>query len=151
MARPKWQGMSPWRGAPLTIPPDSWRAWIRLAAWEVWMGILLYGALHFGIQLIVTAPEDFLGPNGLSVVLNFWCGWLLMLFAAWLVWELWSAVAPKPIADEFLRLLDYSFGSDWRNPRTWPWARLLWAYGFTLVGVAFAMGLGMMLSGFARS
>ena len=143
MARAKLRDMSPWRGAPLTIPPDSVRAWVRLAAWEVWMGILLYGALHFGTQLIITAPGNFVGLNA---VLNFWCGWLLMLVAAWLLWELWSAVAPEPITDEFLKLLDDSFGRDWRNPRTWPWARVLWAYSFTLVGGAFAMGIGLLIS-----
>ncbi|HZM62897.1 MAG TPA: hypothetical protein VFB85_23995, partial [Vicinamibacterales bacterium] len=26
-------------------------------------------------------------------------------------------------------------GRDWRNPLKWPWARMLWAYGFTVVGV----------------
>jgi hypothetical protein len=140
--------MSPWRGAPLTIPPDSVRAWVRLAAWEVWMGILLYGALHFGTQLMITAPGNFVGLN---VVLNFWCGWLLMLVAPFLLWELWSAVAPEPITDEFLTLLDDSFARDWRKPRTWPWGRVMWAYGFTLVGVTVAMGIGLLIpSTFAR-
>ena len=37
--------MSPWKRRPLTIPPDSWRAWLRLAVWEGWMGMLVYGAL----------------------------------------------------------------------------------------------------------
>ena len=37
--------MSPWRRHPLTIPPDSCSAWVRLAVWEIWMGMLLYGAL----------------------------------------------------------------------------------------------------------
>ena len=72
--------------------------------------------------------------GALNVAFNVWCGVLLIAVAAWLLWELWSAVAPKPITDDFLKLLDDSFGRDWRNPRTWPWARLGWAYGFTLVG-----------------
>jgi|SRR6266511_1151850 len=139
MAGPKLRDMSPWRGVPLTIPPDSVRAWVRLAAWEIWMGVLLYGALHFGIQLIVTARDS---PIALNVVLNFWCGWLLLLFAAWLVWELWSAVAPKPITDDFLKLLDDSFAHDWRNSRSWPWARVRWAYGFTLVGITSTWFIG---------
>ena len=58
------------------------------------------------------------------------------------MWELWSAVAPKPITDDFLQLLNDSFGRNWRDPRTWPWSRVLWAYGFTFVGVLFAAGTG---------
>ena len=53
---------------------------------------------------------------------------------------------PKPITDDFLKLLDESFGRDWRKPRTWPWARLGWAYGFTLVGLTSALGLALLLS-----
>ena len=66
------------------------------------------------------------------------CGLLSLLVAAWFVWELWSAVAPKPITDDFLRLLSDSFARNWRDPRTWPWSRMLWAYGFTFVGVLLA-------------
>jgi hypothetical protein len=55
--------------------------------------------------------------------------------AIWMLRELWSARQPKPITDDFLRLLNESFGATWRNPLEWPWSRLLWAYGFTLVGV----------------
>ena len=73
--------------------------------------------------------------GALNVAFNLWCGVLLIAVAAWLLWELWNAVAPKPITDDFLKLLDDSFGRDWRSPRTWPWARMVWAYGFTLVGV----------------
>ena len=62
------------------------------------------------------------------------CGLMLIGVAAWFLWELWSAVEPKPITDDFLKLLNDSFGRDWRNPFTWPWARVLWAYGFTAVG-----------------
>jgi hypothetical protein len=80
------------------------------------------------------------------VVLNLWCGVLLVAVAAWLLWELWSAVAPKPITDDFLKLLEDSFGRDWRNLRTWPWARMVWAYGFTLVGVTSAVCAGLLLS-----
>ena len=133
--------MAPWRRQPLTIPPDSLRAWIRLALWEGWMGILLGSALMFGTRLIATAP-DRLGT--LYVVFTAWCGVLLFVVAPWLVWELWTAVAPKPITDDFLKLLDDSFGREWRKPRTWPWARLAWAYGFTLIGVALAVCLVML-------
>jgi hypothetical protein len=129
----------------------------------------MYGALRVGTQLIVTAPDtivtvfDFRNcyaappvvqpcervayrAGALNVALNAWCGLLLIAFAAWILWELWGAVAPKPITDDFLALLDDSFGRDWRNPRTWPWARMGWAYGFSLVGVTSAVGIGLLLS-----
>ena len=161
--------MSPWRRRALTIPPDSFRAWARLAVWECWMGMLVYAALRSARQLIVTAPDsmvtvfDFtrcyaappvLQPcervayraGGLSVVLNLWCALLLIAVAAWLLWELWNAVAPKPITDDFLKLLDDSFGRDWRNPRTWPWGRMVYAYGFTIAGVTMSVGIGLLIS-----
>jgi hypothetical protein len=161
--------LSPWKRQPLTIPPDSWRAWLSLGAWEFWMGILVFGALRFGTQLIVTAPDgivtvfDFtncyaappvLQPcervayrvGALSVAFNVWCGVLLISVAAWLLWELWSACAPKPITDDFLKLLDDSFGRNWRRPRSWPWARLVWAYGFTFVGATSALCIGLLIS-----
>ena len=161
--------VGPWRRYALTIPPDSLGAWISLVAWEFWMGVLVYGALRFGTQLIVTAPENivtvfdftncYAAPpvmqpcervayraGALNVVMNVWVGVLLIAIAAWLLWELWSAAAPKPITDEFLKLLDDSFGRDWRSPRTWPWARMGWAYGFSLVGVTSAVGIGLLIS-----
>jgi len=73
-------------------------------------------------------------------------GLLLFAVAIWLLWELWSAVAPKPITDDFLKLLDDSFGRDWRRPRTWPWGRVAWAYGFTLVGAISALGIELLVS-----
>jgi hypothetical protein len=78
--------------------------------------------------------------------MNGWCGLLLVSVGIWLLWELWSAVAPKPITDDFLKLLDDSFGRDWRNPRRWPWARMMWAYGFTFVGVTSAVAIGLLVS-----
>jgi len=161
--------MSPWKRQPLTIPPDSWRAWMRLATWEIWMGALLYAALSVGTRLIVTAPgsivtvfdftQCYAAPpiaqpceriayraGLLSVIMTAWCGVLLITVAAWLLWELWTAVAPKPITDDFLKLLDDSFGHDWRRPRTWPWARMVWAYGFTLAGATSALGIGLLVS-----
>ena len=60
-------------------------------------------------------------------------------------------VKPKPITDDFLKLLDQSFGRDWRNPLTWPWARMAWAYGFTLVGVTSMAGLGLAIWTLASS
>jgi hypothetical protein len=132
------------------------------------MGALLCGTVGFGTQLIVNAPAnvvtvfDFTNcyvpgavqpcervayrTGGLDMLLNAWCGLLLIGVAAWLVWELWTAVAPKPITDDFLKLLDDSFGRDWRHPRTWPWARLGWAYGFTLVGITSTLAIVLLLS-----
>jgi hypothetical protein len=161
--------MSPWRRRTLTIPPDSWQAWSRLAAWEFWMGALLCGAIWYGTKLIVTAPGNIITVfdftkcyavppvvqpcervayrvGVLNVALNIWCGVLLIAVALWLVWELWSAVAPKPVTDDFLKLLDDSFARDWRKPRTWPWARMGWAYGFTFVGVTSMIGIGLLVS-----
>jgi hypothetical protein len=166
--------MSPWRGRPLTIPPDSTRAWIQLAAWECWMGMLVCGAVAAGMRLIATAPGniitvyDFSRCYGaspisqpcervayragmLNVVFSAWVGVLLMGVAAWLLWELWVAVAPQPITDDFLKLLDDSFGRDWRRPRTWPWARALWAYGFTAAGVILVLSAGAVVSRLASS
>ena len=157
------------RRRPLRMPPDSMQDWIRLAVWEVWMGMLVCGALGFGTRLIAAAPAnmvtvfDFTNcyavppivqpcervayrAGVLNVVFNAWCGLLLLAVAAWLLWELWSAVAPKPITDDFLKLLDDSFGRDWRSPRTWPWARVGWAYGFTLLGAASTVGVALLLS-----
>jgi hypothetical protein len=145
------------------------RAWIRLAAWECFMGAVVCSALVFGTRLIVSAPDsivtvfDFTNcyaaqpvvqpcervayrAGTLNAVLNAWCGLLLVAVAAVLLWELWAAVAPTPITDEFLKLLDDSFGHNWRRPRTWPWARLGLAYGLTLVGACLAFFLGATVS-----
>jgi hypothetical protein len=163
---PRWarRDWTPFRRQPLVIPPDSPRAWLRLAVWESWMGMVLCAALVFGVRLIVTAPDsivtvfDFTAcyapppvphpceriayrTGTMNMAFNGWCGLLLVAAGAWLLWELWSAVAPKPITDDFLKLLDDSFGRNWRRPRSWPWTRLAWAYGFTFVGAALAMGL----------
>jgi hypothetical protein len=43
---------------------------------------------------------------------------VLIVVAAWLLSDLWSATAPKPITDDFLKLLEDSFARDWRKPRT---------------------------------
>jgi hypothetical protein len=147
-----------WNRRDLTIPPDSWRAWFELVAWELWMGMLLCGLLTFGILLVLSAPgriivaEDLSACYALTVVLpcervlyrtgglnaafSVLCGVMLLAAAVWFVWELWSAVEPKPITDDFLKLLNDSFARNWPDPRTWPWSRLLWAYGFTMLGIA---------------
>lgn len=172
MALPSMPEMSPFNRRPLKIPPDSRDAWVRLAIWELWMGMIVFVILGFGVLLIVTAPDRVVavadltncyGPPPVSLpcdrmvyrggalyaVFSALCGALLVAVVGWLLWELWSATEPKPIADDFLRLLDHSFGRDWRKPRTWPWARVLWAYGFTFVGVAAAAGVLMILWRFA--
>jgi hypothetical protein len=123
------------------------------------MGLLVYGAMRIGTHLIVTAPQgivtiyDFTNcyvpppvpqpcervayqTGVLTVAFNAWCGLLFITVGVWLLWELWNAAAPKPITDDFLRMLSDSFGRDWRRPSTWPWARLAWAYGFTSIGIA---------------
>ena len=159
--------VSPWKPRSLTFPPNSVRTWIRLAVWELWMGMLLCVLLAFGIRLIVTSPDrlyavmDFskcyatpatlpceriaYQGGGLNAVFTALIGVLLIGVAAWLLWELWSAVEPKPITDDFLRLLNDSFGQNWRNPLKWPWGRILWAYGFTVVGATVSATVGMML------
>jgi hypothetical protein len=160
--------MRPWGRHPLTIPPNSRSAWIRLAIWELWMGMLVCATLGLGASLIVTSPgrivavadlTDCYAPppvalpcertvyrgGALDAAFTSLCGLMLIGVAVWFLWELWSAVEPKPITDDFLRLLHDSFSHDWRNPRTWPWARVFWAYGFTVVGVTLTAGVGLML------
>jgi len=133
------------------------------------MGMFVYVAVAFGTQLIVTAPASvvpvfdftncYAAPpiaqpcervayrvGTLNAAVNVWCGLLLLAIAAWLVWELWNAVPPKPITDDFLKLLDDSFARDWRKPTTWSWMRAVWAYGFTLVGATAAACIGLMIS-----
>ena len=174
MARWVLPDMSPWKRQPLTVPPESLRAWVTLAAWEFWMGVLVSVALIFGTELIATAPANivtvfdftkcYAGPpvvqpcervlyrtGQMTVVLNLWCGLLLIAVALWWLWELWSAVAPAPITDDFLKLLEDSFARDWRRPRSWPWARIAWAYGFTAAGAAAAICAGLLASSLISS
>ena len=157
--------MSPWKPRSLVIPPSSARAWLRLAIWELWMGMLVCGTLGLGVFLILTSSNHVVavtdltncyGPppvavpcerilyrgGALNAAFSALCGLMLIGVAVWLLWELWSAVEPKPITDDFLLLLYDSFGRDWRNPLKWPWARLLWAYGFTMLGAMLTAALG---------
>jgi len=53
---------------------------------------------------------------------------------------------PIVITDDFLKLLDDSFGRNWRHLRSWPWARLGWAYGFTLAGTASVLGIAWLVT-----
>ena len=166
----KWASapeISPWRRRGLKIPPDSFHAWVRLGTWEFGMGVLLYVITGFGAHLIASAPQSIVTVFDLSncyaappvalpcervayrmggsiAVLNTWCGLLLLAVAAWLVWDLWSAAAPKPITDDFLMLLEDSFARDWRKPRTWPWTRVALAYGFALIGVTAGAGVSSL-------
>ena len=166
--------ISPLRRRGLVIPPDSFHAWVRLAMWELGMGVLVYVVARFATQLIASAPHSivtvydfsncYAAPpvplpceriayqaGGLNAVLNVWCGLLLIGVAAWVVWDLWSAAAPRPIADDFLKLLDDSFARDWRRPRTWPWTRVAWAYGFALVGVTSGVVVSLLMSALSTS
>ena len=160
--------MRPWGRRPLTIPPNSLNAWFQLAVWEIWMGMLVGLILAAGVLLIVSSPDRILtasdftncyAPNPvplhceriiyqggvLNAAFTVLFGLTLLGAAAWLLWELWNVAEPRPITDDFLRLLNDSFGRAWRNPLKWPWARLAWAYGFTLVGVTFTASLGLMI------
>jgi hypothetical protein len=168
MARVPMTDMRPWGRGALTIPPNSAKAWIQLAIWELWMGMLVCVTLGLGVLLIITSPNRIVavsdltncyGPppvalpcerivyrgGALDAAFTSLCGIMLIGVAAWFLWELWSAVEPKPVTDDFLRLLEDSFGRDWRNPLKWPWARVLWAYGFTVVGATLTAGVGMMI------
>jgi hypothetical protein len=158
--------MRPWGRRPLVFPPNSANAWLHLAIWELWMGMLVSLVLGLGVYLILTSPNHIVtvpdltncyGPppiptpcerlvyrgGMLNTAFVALCGLTLIGVAAWMLWELWSAVEPKPITDDFLRLLNDSFGRDWRNPLKWPWARVLWAYGFTAVGMIVTAGAGI--------
>lgn len=157
--------MRPWGRNALIIPPNSTQAWIQLAAWELWMGMLVCLAFGLGAYLIlspgqivavtdlsncygpppVTLPCERIVYQGgmLNAAFTALVGLTLSGVAVWMLWELWSAVEPKPITDDFLRLLNDSFGRSWRNPLRWPWARLLWAYGFTCIGAMLTVGAGI--------
>ena len=160
--------MRPWGRQPLTIPPNSRSAWIRLATWELWMGMIVCVTAALGVYLIATSPNRIIAVvdltncyapppvalpcervlyrgGALDAAFTSLCGLMLIGVTAWFMWELWSAVEPKPITDDFLRLLHDSFSRDWRNPLTWPWARVFWAYGFATVGAALTAGIGLML------
>ena len=166
--------ISPWRRRGLKIPPDSFHAWVRLGTWEFGMGVLFYLIFGFGAQLIASAPHNivtvfdfancYAAPpialpcervayrtGALIAAVNAWCGLLLVAVAAWLVLDLWSAAKPPPVADDFLKLLEDSFARDWRRPRTWPWTRVAWAYGFTLVGVTSGVGMSLLISALSAS
>lgn len=168
--------MTPWNRRSLTIPPNSRQAWVRLAIWELWMGVLLCSIVAFGALLIATAPDRLITvqvyagchasqpvvqpcqradsgevvtgvvyrTGALYALFSVLCGLLMFVLATWFLWELWTAAAPRPITDDFLKLLHDSFARKWRDPRTWPWVRLGWAYGFTAVGATATAGAAVL-------
>jgi hypothetical protein len=169
MARGSLAENTPWRRRSLTIPPATWQDWCHLALWELWMGILICGFLAVGSSMIVSAPdriitaEDQSGcddsppvtrpcerivyrTGALNAAFSALFGVMALIVAGGLLWELWVAVAPKPITDDFLRLLNDSFARNWRDPRTWPWSRIFYAYAFTLLGSAAALATGLGVS-----
>ena len=70
MARGTVNEITPWRRRSLVIPPDSWRAWIHLAVWEAWMGMLLFGCFAFGISLIGSSTDQIVTFVDLSRLLR---------------------------------------------------------------------------------
>jgi hypothetical protein len=165
MARAAVTEIGLWSRRSLTIPPNSLRGWIRLAVWELWMGMVLCGLLSFGVLLIVTSPDRIViaedlshcyaatvvlpceriayTTGGLNAAFSVLSGLLLIVAGVWCLWELWGVAEPKPITDDFLKLLSDSFGRNWRDPRTWPWSRMLWAFGFPLVGATLTAAISL--------
>jgi hypothetical protein len=169
MAQRQQIGLSPFNRRRLALPPTSLRAWVRLATWQIWMGGLVAVIVGFAVTLIRSAPTrlatvfDFTNcyapppvpepcaralytTGALNAAFTVLFGVVLLAVAFWFLWELWSAVEPPPLTDDFLKLLDESFARNWRSPRTWPWARVLWAYGFTLAGAGAAVGMAVTVS-----
>ena len=169
MARRPLAADAPWRRRSLTIPPASRRDWFDLVVWELWMGILICGFLALGGALMFTAPDRIITAEDLSrcyapppvpqpcerivyrtgllnAAFSGLFGTMAMIIGTLLVWELWGAVAPKPITDDFLRLLNDSFARNWRDPRTWPWSRVFYAYGFTAIGIVLSVAAGLAVS-----
>jgi hypothetical protein len=159
---------APWRRRSLTIPPTSWQDWMHLAAWGSWMGALICGFIVVGAIMIMTAPDRIITAEDLSgcyaspplqrpcerilyrtgamnAAFSGLFGVMSLVIGVWLLWELWSATAPRPITDDFLKLLNDSFARNWRDPRTWPWSRIFYAYTFAAIGFALTaiFGLGV--------
>ena len=121
-----------WRKRTIVTPPETRDEWVRLITWELWMGLILFLLVAIGMRLVTMSA------------FSAFFGFMMLAIALWMMWSLWSAAEPAPIADDFLRLLSDSFARDWRDPRTWPWSRVWWAYGFTMLGVA--LGLAATLA-----
>ena len=169
MARHKTHEPPPWwKRRALVIPPNSRRTWLLLIAWEAWIGMYICLFLGFGVAILLSSPGqivtatdltacygappialpcervEYLG-GGLNAAFTALVGFLLIAGAAWLLWVVWTWVEPRPITDDFLKLLNDSFGRSWRNPFTWPWARVFWAYGFTAIGATLTAGVVVMV------
>ena len=144
-----WHDLNPsWRKRAIVVPPETRDEWVRLVTWQLWMGLILFFLVASGITLIASSSER-LVP--LSAAFSALAGVTMLIGAAWVLWLLWDAAEPAPIADDFLRLLKDSFRRDWRDPRAWPWSRLRWAYGFTAIGVTIGLIVTMALSAAMRS
>lgn len=167
MARRRPETAAWWRRRSIVIPPETPEEWLRLVAFEIWMGMLLCLLIAVGTRLIVTAPDrivavldlsqcyaappipmpcerTFYRGGAMNVAFSALSGLVMMVVASWFAWALWNATEPKPITDDFLRLLNDSFGRSWRNPLRWPWARMLWAFGFTTIGAALTAGVAVL-------
>lgn len=162
-----------WRKRTIVIPPETRDEWVRLVTWELWMGLILFLLVAIGMRLIMTSPDRvvllrdvsqcYVAPpvpipcertlyrGLLNVAFSAFSGFMMLAVATWVVWSLWSAAEPAPITDDFLRLLSDSFARDWRNPTTWPWARVMWAYGFTALGVSIGLVMTMAANAALRS
>jgi hypothetical protein len=162
-----------WRKRTIVIPPETRDEWVRLVSWELWMGLVLFLLVAIGMSLIITSPdrvvllrdlsqcyaappvpspcERTLYRGLLNVAFSAFSGFMMIGVASWVLWSLWHAAEPAPITDDFLRLLNDSFARDWRNPKTWPWSRMFWAYGFTTLGVALGLAATMAVSAALRS
>ena len=157
-----------WVKRTIIVPPETRDEWARLVTWELWMGFILFLLVAIGTRLVVTAPERvvllhdvsqcYAAPpvpvpcertlyrGLLNVAFSAFSGFMMLAVAAWMVWSLWNIAEPAPITDDFLRLLNDSFGFEWRKPKTWPWSRLAWAYGFTTIGVAIGLAAAIAVS-----
>ena len=131
------------------------------------MGLILFLLVALGMRLITTSPtacpavrrvamhaappvpipcERTLYRGLLNVAFSAFSGFMMLAIALWMMWSLWSAPEAAPIMDDFLHLLSDSFARDWRNPKTWPWSRVWWAYGFTALGVGLGLVAAMAVS-----
>ena len=163
--KPRHEMNAWWRRRTIVIPPETRDEWVRLVAWELWMGMTIFLLTVVGLWLVTTAPERLvavrdLSPcwadppapppcartlyrGGMHLMFSGFTGLVMWVVSMCLLWHLWSVAEPPPIDDDFLRLLDNSFSRDWRNPLTWPWSRVLWAYGFTAIGSALTAGVAL--------
>jgi hypothetical protein len=145
----------------------SLRDWLTLAAWELWAGMLLCGLVGFGVLFIVTAADRIVviedlshcyattvvlpcerlvyRTGGLNAFFSVLIGVLSLGAAMWFLWNLWTTAEPQPVTDDFLALLHHSFARNWRDPRTWPWVRMFWAYGFTALGASLTAAAAVLV------